>query len=170
MSINKWLDKQNVVWCLFFPSILTLQAIQKNVRSRDKGEWWRGWIQVYLIYCKNFCKCHNVPPAQQLKKIKRRFKDLKWSEDFSPPTSNQFCSDSSWVSSNLIRFWHWDSIRSHRLSSNHPPPASLLVNCKSHVLFVVPIGYNSGFQQSPPWAWLICLSSKRLIEFANTFF
>jgi hypothetical protein len=19
---------------------------------------------IYLIYCKNFCKCHNVPPAQ----------------------------------------------------------------------------------------------------------
>jgi hypothetical protein len=24
----------------------------------DKGEWWRGWIQ--LVYCKNFCKCYNV--------------------------------------------------------------------------------------------------------------
>jgi hypothetical protein len=23
---------------------------------------------IYLIYCKNFCKCHNVPPAQQEKK------------------------------------------------------------------------------------------------------
>jgi hypothetical protein len=20
---------------------------------------------MYLIYCKNFCKCHNVPPAKQ---------------------------------------------------------------------------------------------------------
>jgi hypothetical protein len=27
---------------------------------------------IYLIYCKNICKCHNVPhPAQQLKKKKR---------------------------------------------------------------------------------------------------
>jgi hypothetical protein len=23
---------------------------------------------VYLIYCKNFCKCHHVSPAKQLKK------------------------------------------------------------------------------------------------------
>jgi hypothetical protein len=22
-------------------------------------------IMIYLIYCKNFHKCHNVPPAQQ---------------------------------------------------------------------------------------------------------
>jgi hypothetical protein len=37
------------------------------------GMGW-GWIKdndggmnstmIYLIYCKNFCKCHNVPPAQ----------------------------------------------------------------------------------------------------------
>jgi hypothetical protein len=23
---------------------------------------------IYLLYCKNFCKCHNVFPVQQLKK------------------------------------------------------------------------------------------------------
>jgi hypothetical protein len=29
----------------------------------DEGEQWRGWIQVWRIwYCKNFCKCPNVPP------------------------------------------------------------------------------------------------------------
>jgi hypothetical protein len=28
-----------------------------------------GWIQVgYIWYCKNFCKCHNVPPAEKWKK------------------------------------------------------------------------------------------------------
>jgi hypothetical protein len=27
---------------------------------------------MYLIYCKNFCKCHNVSPAQQLKKKKKK--------------------------------------------------------------------------------------------------
>jgi hypothetical protein len=26
-------------------------------------------IMMYLIYCKNFCKCHNVSLAQQFKKI-----------------------------------------------------------------------------------------------------
>jgi hypothetical protein len=25
---------------------------------------------IYLIYCKKFCKWHNVPPPQQLKKTK----------------------------------------------------------------------------------------------------
>jgi hypothetical protein len=32
---------------------------------------------IYLIYCKNFCKCHNVPPAPQLKKKKER---MEWSK------------------------------------------------------------------------------------------
>jgi hypothetical protein len=29
----------------------------------DKGEWWRGVnsSMIYLIYCKNICKCHSVP-------------------------------------------------------------------------------------------------------------
>jgi hypothetical protein len=33
-----------------------------NWRRGDKGEWWRGWIH---LWCKNFCKCLTVPPAQQ---------------------------------------------------------------------------------------------------------
>jgi hypothetical protein len=33
-----------------------------GMRGVDKGELWRGWIQlIYLIYYKHFCKCHNVP-------------------------------------------------------------------------------------------------------------
>jgi hypothetical protein len=33
--------------------------------GKDKGEWWRRWIQVwyYVIHCKNFHKCYNVPPG-----------------------------------------------------------------------------------------------------------
>jgi hypothetical protein len=31
-------------------------------------------ILIYLIYCKNFCKCHNVPPAQQQQRKKERKK------------------------------------------------------------------------------------------------
>jgi hypothetical protein len=27
---------------------------------------------ICLIFCKNFCKCHNVPPVQQLKKKKKK--------------------------------------------------------------------------------------------------
>jgi hypothetical protein len=31
----------------------------------DKGEQWGvNTTMMYLIYCKNFCKCHDVPPAQ----------------------------------------------------------------------------------------------------------
>jgi hypothetical protein len=32
---------------------------------------------IYLIYCKNFCKFHNVPPAQQLKEKKKRKRKTK---------------------------------------------------------------------------------------------
>jgi methylphosphotriester-DNA--protein-cysteine methyltransferase len=28
-----------------------------------KGEWWEG-VNLTKIYCKYFCKCHNVPPVQ----------------------------------------------------------------------------------------------------------
>jgi hypothetical protein len=27
----------------------------------DKGEW----VNSTIVNCKNFCKCHNVPPVQQ---------------------------------------------------------------------------------------------------------
>jgi hypothetical protein len=32
-----------------------------------KGEMMEGVnsTMIYLIYCKNFCKCHNASPAQQ---------------------------------------------------------------------------------------------------------
>jgi hypothetical protein len=33
----------------------------------DKGEWWRGVNSsvIYLIYCKNIYKCHNVSPSSK---------------------------------------------------------------------------------------------------------
>jgi hypothetical protein len=31
---------------------------------------------VYLIYCKNFCKCHNVPPPSTAIKKKKKIKNL----------------------------------------------------------------------------------------------
>jgi hypothetical protein len=27
-------------------------------------------VMIYFIYCKNFCKCYNIPPAHELKKKK----------------------------------------------------------------------------------------------------
>jgi hypothetical protein len=35
------------------------------------GEEEANSSMTYLVYCKDFCNCHNVPPAQQ-KKIKKR--------------------------------------------------------------------------------------------------
>jgi hypothetical protein len=32
---------------------------------------------IYLIYCKNFCKCHNVPLPSTIKKKKREGKNKK---------------------------------------------------------------------------------------------
>jgi hypothetical protein len=35
------------------------------VGEGNKGEWWGGLLNssmLYLIHCKNFCKCHNAPP------------------------------------------------------------------------------------------------------------
>jgi hypothetical protein len=44
--------------------------------EEDKEEWGRGIKKsgegvnsrmIYLIHCKNFCKCHNVPPPSTKK-------------------------------------------------------------------------------------------------------
>jgi hypothetical protein len=29
--------------------------------ERDKGERWEV-VNLTMVYCKNFCKCYNVPP------------------------------------------------------------------------------------------------------------
>jgi hypothetical protein len=48
---------------------------------------------ICLIYCKNFCKCHNVPPPQQSKKLKKE-KRLKiavvWVGLVCPPKVHVF--------------------------------------------------------------------------------
>jgi hypothetical protein len=42
--------------------------------GRDKGKWWKrvNSIMIYLIYCKNFCKCHNVIPSNTIIKKKQK--------------------------------------------------------------------------------------------------
>jgi hypothetical protein len=32
---------------------------------------------MYLIYCKNFCKCHNIPSAQKRKREKKERRKKK---------------------------------------------------------------------------------------------
>jgi hypothetical protein len=33
-------------------------------KRKKKGRMMEG-VNLTMIYCKNFCKCHNVPPVQQ---------------------------------------------------------------------------------------------------------
>jgi hypothetical protein len=42
--------------------MIPVKTIPGKGEGRDKGEWWRVYVQVYLIYCRNICKCHNVLP------------------------------------------------------------------------------------------------------------
>jgi hypothetical protein len=48
-----------------------LLKLFRNGGGENKGEQWRGRIQVYLIHCKNLGKCHNVPPIQHKSKGKK---------------------------------------------------------------------------------------------------
>jgi hypothetical protein len=39
----------------------------------DKGEWWMvEGVDSSMIYCKNFCKCHNVSPLSTTIKNKHK--------------------------------------------------------------------------------------------------
>jgi L-lactate utilization protein LutB len=39
---------------------------------------WVSSSMIYLIYCKDFCKCHNVPPLSiTIKKIILKIKQIK---------------------------------------------------------------------------------------------
>jgi hypothetical protein len=43
----------------------TIPGMQEWREGGNKEEWCGGGVNstmIYLIYCKNFCKCHNVPP------------------------------------------------------------------------------------------------------------
>jgi hypothetical protein len=42
-----------------------LKLFQEWGKRENKGEWWRGWIQLWYIWYKSIYKCHSVLPAQQ---------------------------------------------------------------------------------------------------------
>jgi hypothetical protein len=46
---------------------------EKRIKENNAG------VNLTMIYCKNFCKCHNVPPVQQQygKKFLKRNKNKK---------------------------------------------------------------------------------------------
>jgi hypothetical protein len=66
------------IWCKYcvymyvngkMKSVETIPGIEGG----NKGEWLRAWTQIYLIYCKSFCECNNVPlPSPIIKKEKKK--------------------------------------------------------------------------------------------------
>jgi hypothetical protein len=44
---------------------ILFETIARIEGGEDEGEWWRGVnsSMIYLIHCKNFCKCHNIPSS-----------------------------------------------------------------------------------------------------------
>jgi hypothetical protein len=65
-------------WCKYSvhmykqEKMVSVETILGMGEGRNKEEWWRAHSTVtYLIYCENFCKCHNVsPPRTTIKKKK----------------------------------------------------------------------------------------------------
>jgi hypothetical protein len=83
---NRW------IWCKYCVQMYVngkMIPVETIPGVGDKGEWWRVWLQlIYLLYCKNLCKWHNVLlPITTIKKkwneLIRRFKkkSQKVSED-----------------------------------------------------------------------------------------
>jgi hypothetical protein len=54
--------------------MIPVETISGIGGGRDKGEWWRGENSgmIYLIHCKNLCKCHNVPLSPPSTTIKEK--------------------------------------------------------------------------------------------------
>jgi hypothetical protein len=56
--------------------VIPVQTIPGNEAGRGVGE--RRMVErvnsrmIHLKYCENFCKCHNVPPPNTIKKEKRK--------------------------------------------------------------------------------------------------
>jgi hypothetical protein len=57
-------------------------------KNKMRGEWRRmmeglNSSMIYLIYCKKFCKCHNIAPlSTTIKKEKKNNSFLEWSLKF----------------------------------------------------------------------------------------
>jgi hypothetical protein len=43
---------------------LPVKVLQESEEGEDEGEWFEevSSCVIYLIHCKNLCKCHNVTP------------------------------------------------------------------------------------------------------------
>jgi hypothetical protein len=61
--VGGWIQCKKCVCIYVNAKTVPVETIPEMGGGGNKGEQWRGWIQVlYLIHCKNLYKCHNVPP------------------------------------------------------------------------------------------------------------
>jgi hypothetical protein len=47
-----------------------MRSVESILGMREGSGWLKkndGGVNSTMIYCKNLCKCHNVPPVQPLK-------------------------------------------------------------------------------------------------------
>jgi hypothetical protein len=52
--------------CIHVYKLKLVETIQgRGDRVYRRMMEWVSSTMIYLVYCKNFCKCHNVPSAQQ---------------------------------------------------------------------------------------------------------
>jgi hypothetical protein len=74
-------------------SIETIPGIREGGIKVNDGEVNSNMI--YLIYCKNFCKCHNVPPPntaiKKLKIKKIKITSIKWTGGMTQVVEHQPC-------------------------------------------------------------------------------
>jgi hypothetical protein len=50
--------------------MISVETIPEVGRGNKREKWVRvNSSMICLIYCKNFCKCHNVPPPSTIIKI-----------------------------------------------------------------------------------------------------
>jgi hypothetical protein len=60
--------------------MILLEIVSGMGRGSIKKNGGANSCMINLIYCKNFCKCHNVlPPSTTIKKMKKRNQILKTS-------------------------------------------------------------------------------------------
>jgi hypothetical protein len=64
--------------------ILPIETVLGMVVGEGLGRMMEGMNSslIYLTYCKNICKCHNVPPPSIIKNEKKQkaFQKQKWKE------------------------------------------------------------------------------------------
>jgi hypothetical protein len=63
--------------------------VERGIKENEEGD---KFNMIYLTYCKNICKCHHVPPANNKKRLK-----IKWNKG-SHPSQNQIIINNKHIS------------------------------------------------------------------------